>query len=390
VILDPGGYIVTNAHVVDGARRVMVRLARPGTGAPGASILKGPGQMVGAQIVGVDTETDLAVLKVEQAGLPHLTLGDSEALRQGQLVFAFGSPLGLEDTVTSGIVSAVARQLKPDDRMIYVQTDASINPGNSGGPLVDTAGRVVGINTMILTQSGGSEGIGFAAPSNIVKNVFDQIRKNGRVRRGQIAIQAQTVTPALAVGLGLPQAYGVVVSDVYPGGKAAAGGLRAGDLVLSLDGKALENARQLEVNLYRRGVGETVALEVQRGADKLLLRVEVEERPDDPERFAELLSPEKNLVPNLGILAMDLDEDVLRLLPGLRAKAGVLVGARAGDGPDWQDPLKPGDVIYTLNDASITSVASLREALGQRKSGDAIVLRVERSGKLRYVAFLME
>jgi serine protease Do len=390
VILDASGYIVTNAHVVEGARRVQVRLARPENGAPGASILKGPGQTVAARVVGTDSETDLAVLKVEQSGLPALTLGDSEALRQGQLVFAFGSPLGLEDSVTSGIVSAVARQLRPDDPMIYVQTDASINPGNSGGPLVDTAGQVVGINTLILSQSGGNEGIGFAAPSNIVRNVFDQIRRTGRVVRGQIGAQVQTVTPALAAGLGLQRPWGVVVADVVPGGPAEAAGLRGGDLVLSLDGKTQENARQLEVNLYRRSVGETVSLEVLRGADKLTVRVPVYERPDDPGRFAEMLSPERNLVPALGILALDLSDKVMALLPGLRAKAGVLVGARTGDGADWQDPLQAGDVIYTLNDASVLSVDALREALGHKKSGDPIVLRIERAGKLRYVAFPME
>jgi serine protease Do len=143
--------------------------------------------VLGAQIVAVDTETDLAVLKVEATGLPVLPFGDSEALRPGQLVLAFGSPLGLESTVTMGVVSAVARQLSPEDPMIYLQTDASINPGNSGGAVVDTEGRLVGVSTLIYSQSGGNEGIGFAAPSNIVRNVFSQIRKTGRVRRGECA-----------------------------------------------------------------------------------------------------------------------------------------------------------------------------------------------------------
>ena len=390
VLLDPAGYIVTNAHVVEGARRIQVRLHGPAAGAPGASILKEHGRTLGAQVVGVDAETDLAVLKVPEQGLPALALGDSDGLRPGQLVLAFGSPLGLEDSVTSGVVSAVARQLRPDDPMIYVQTDASINPGNSGGPLVDTHGLVVGINTLIYSQSGGNEGIGFAAPSNIVRNVFDQLRRSGRVRRGQIGVAAQTLTPTLAAGLGLPQSWGAVLADVLPGGPAQAAGLRAGDLVLGLDGKPMENARQLEVNLYRRDVGDVVALEVLRGADRLTFRVPVYERPDDPDRFAGLVSPERNLVRALGILALDLDEGLLRRLPGLRAQAGVLVAARAGDGPDWQDPLKAGDVIYTLNDGSIASVAALRQALEAKRSGDPIVLRVERNGRLRYVAFELE
>src|SRR5262249_18348965 len=184
VILDPDGYIVTNAHVAQGARQVQVVLSPP-RGADGHSVLKARGKVVGAVVVGIDAETDLAVLKVDEKGLPSLPMGDSEELRQGQVVLAFGSPLGLEDSATLGIVSWAARQPEADNPMIYIQTDASINPGNSGGPLVDIEGRVVGINTLILSQSGGNEGLGFAAPSNIVKNVFQQIKTSGRVRRGE-------------------------------------------------------------------------------------------------------------------------------------------------------------------------------------------------------------
>jgi serine protease Do len=215
VVLDPSGYIVTNAHVVEGAIRLQVEIPSTGrTAPPERSILKRRGRLIGAQIVAVDRETDLAVLKVEGTNLPTVVLGDSDTLRPGQIVMAFGSPLGLNASVTMGVVSAVARQLEPEDPMIYVQTDAPINPGNSGGPLVDAEGRVVGINTLIYSQSGGHEGIGFAAPSNIVRNVFDQIRKTGRVRRGEIGVEAQTITPLVAEGLGLSQDWGVVVADV--------------------------------------------------------------------------------------------------------------------------------------------------------------------------------
>ena len=188
VIVDPDGYIVTNAHVVENATRIEVELPFAATGGePGRSILGRRGRTVGAQIVSIDHETDLAVVKVEAKALPALTFGDSDTLRPGQLVLAFGSPLGLDASVTLGIVSAVARQLTPEDPMIYIQTDAPINPGNSGGALVDTEGRLVGINTLIYSQSGGSEGIGFAAPSNIVRNVFEQIRKTGRCAVGRSA-----------------------------------------------------------------------------------------------------------------------------------------------------------------------------------------------------------
>lgn len=386
VIVDSEGYVVTNGHVVEGARRVQVVLSERASGPPEArSILRPQGRVVGAQIVGIDRETDLAVLRIAESGLPSLQLGDSDALRQGELILAFGSPLGLDNSVTAGVVSAVVRQMRPDDRMIYVQTDASINPGNSGGPLVDVEGRVVGINTFILSQSGGNEGIGFAAPSNIVRNVVEQIRKTGRVHRGEIGVRAQTLTPALASGLGVRQDWGVLLADVSPRGAAARGGLGIGDVVLRLDGKVMENARQLEVNLYRHAVGDIVNVDVLRGSRRLSFGVVVEERPDDPDRFAEMVSPEDNIVDDIGILALDLDEKVARRLPALRAQAGVVVAARAGDAPSWRDPLLPGDVIYALNQESVTSVAALRAALSRLRPEEPVVLQVERAGELRFI-----
>jgi len=383
-ILDSDGYVVTNAHVVQGARRVQVALAGLASGPPGArSILKAPGRIVGAVVVGTDLETDLAVLKLDEKGLPFLPLGDSEALRPGELVLAFGSPLGLENSVTLGVVSAVARQIRPDDRMIYVQTDASINPGNSGGPLVDGQGRVIGINTFIYSQSGGSEGIGFAAPSNIVRNVFDQIRRTGRVHRGEIGVRVQTVTPALAAGLGLRQDWGVVVADVPPGGAAARAGLGIGDLVLKLDGKVMENARQLEVDLYPRAPGGSVSLEVLRGAERLSYVVTIAERLGDPERFADRVSPDRNAVARLGVLALDLDDAVAQLLPPLRARAGVVVAT--ADGRSGPDPLLPGDVIYSVNREPVSGIESLRQALARLAPGSPVVLKVERAGELRFV-----
>ena len=218
------------------------------------------------EIVGLDLETDLAVVKVGERNLPALSFGDSDALNAGQLVLAVGSPLGLHNSVSLGVVSAVARQLEPESPMIYVQTDASINPGSSGGALVDVRGRLVGINTMIVSRTGGSEGLGFAAPSNIVRTVCEQIRTFGRVRRGDIGIRAQTVTPELASGLSLPDEYHVILSDVVPGNPADVAGLRTGDLVITLDGKRMENGRQLQVNLYRRLIGDAVSFEVFRNA----------------------------------------------------------------------------------------------------------------------------
>ena len=390
VILDPSGYIVTNNHVVQGARRIQVILSGPAARSPRASVLRPHGPTLGAQLVGNDTETDLAVIKVDGSALPTLALGDSEALRQGQIVMAFGAPLGLDNSATMGVVSASARQLEPESPMIYVQTDAPINPGNSGGPLVEVEGRVVGINTMMFSQGGGNEGLGFAVPSNIVRNVYDQIRSTGRVRRGSIGARAQTITPVLAAGLGLSRTEGVIVSDLDASGGAAKGGLELGDIIVALDGKRMENGRQLEVNVYRRAPGQLVSLEVVRGDRALKLSVPVSERPRDPDALRQRVTPDANLVRGLGILALDLDEALMKLLPPTRAKAGVVVAVNTGEGPLWPEAPQPGDVIYALNKELVGSVEALRSALGKLKPGDPVVLLVERGGDLLYLAAELE
>jgi len=391
VILTADGYIVTNAHVIQGARRIRVQLPVSERAARrSSSITKPSGTVLEAKIVGLDRETDVAVLKIEATDLPYLSMGNSRELRQGQLVMAFGSPLGLQNSASLGVISAVARQIKADSPMIYIQTDASINPGNSGGPLVDMSGKVVGLNTMILSQSGGSEGIGFAIPSDTLRNVYTQIRKEGHVHRGQIGVSVETVTPLLASGLGLTQDWGVLVADVAPDGPADTSGLKPGDIVLSLDSKPVENARQLEVNLWRFPVGDKVNLEVLRGANRLTMDVSVTAQDDDPQRFADMVNPEKNLIPKLGILGVEIDRKLAPLLPDLRKQYGVVVAARAAGTEGVDVDLRPGDVIYAINNQPTSTVAALTTALSQMKTGDAVVLQVERDGSLMYVAFEME
>jgi serine protease Do len=288
-----------------------------------------------------------------------------------------------------GVVSSVGRQIKPDDPMIYIQTDAPINPGNSGGPLLNADGHVVGINTFILSQSGGSEGIGFAIPSNIVSSVTRQIRKDGHVHRGEIGVRAQSITPSLAKGLGLSRDWGVLLGDVDPDGPAAEAGLKVGDIVLALNGKVMENARQLQVNLYRQAVGEKVKLEVLRGAQKLAFEVEVIERDDDPLRFADLVNPDENIVSKLGILGIEINQKIALMVPDLRMKYGVVVAARAAGSP-YSTVLAPGDVIYSLNGTPVTSVAALRQALDQLKPNEPTVLQIERDGHLKYLELELE
>jgi serine protease Do len=305
-------------------------------------------------------------------------------------VMAFGNPLGLENSVSMGVVSSVARQIKPDDTMIYIQTDAPINPGNSGGPLVDADGRVMGLNTFILSQSGGSEGLGFAIPSNIIRNVYQQIRQEGHVHRSEIGVYAQTITPQMAAGLQLAQDWGVLLSDVDPGGPGDIAGLKPGDIVMSLNGKTEGNARQLEVDLYRYPVGSKVDLQIMRNGEKKAVQVATMERHGDPERFADMVDPAKNLVSRLGILGIDVDERVTSLLPDLRKHYGVVVAARGGDAAYSGDSLHLGDVIYELNNTPVTDVATLRKQLDQMKDTDAIVLQVEREGRLMYITLEIE
>jgi len=387
VILSADGYIVTNAHVVSHAHRVRVRLA---VEVPGHTGMQPSGKMMDARIVGVDRETDLAVLKIEQTGLAFLRLGDSDSLRQGQIVMAFGNPLGLENSVSMGVVSSAGRQIKPDDTMIYIQTDAPINPGNSGGPLVDADGRVVGINTFILSQSGGSEGLGFAIPSNVVKNAYAQIKAEGHVHRSEIGVFAQTITPPMATGLRLSQDWGVLLSDVTPGGPGDKAGLQIGDIVLTLNGRLMTNARQLDVGLYRYSVGQKVSLEISRGGSKTTVSVPIAERKDDPQRFADMVDPTKNLVPKLGILGIAIDKKVAEMFPELRNSYGIVVAATGGDSPYSGDSLQLGDVIYSVNTEMVTSVEALRTAIDNLKDTDPLVLQVERGGRLLYLTTAIE
>lgn len=391
VIVDADGYIVTNAHVVQNARRVQVMI--PYTEkerAERSSILKVPGRVVGGQIIGIDTETDVAVVKVQERDLPALPIANSDGVAPGQIVLAFGSPFGLSNSVSMGVVSSAARQLAPEHPMVYIQTDATINPGNSGGPLVNTNGEMVGINAMIFTQSGGSEGIGFAVPSNIVRAIYNQIRNTGRVRRGMIGVHAQTIDPTLAAGLGLPQAWGVVLGDVYPGSPAESAGLRIGDVVTAIDGKPMENGRQLDVNVYRKDVGSNITVEYMRGDKKGTARVQVAERTDNPDRFADLASPEDNLVDRLGILGLNLTPPIAQLLPNLRHSEGVVVAAQSTAGPAWQESFRPGDVIVAINNQRVRNLDGLRTAINAFRPGDAVVAQIQRGPRMQYISFEME
>jgi serine protease Do len=383
VILSTDGYIVTNNHVVQGARKIEVRLASMNREEARQATMT-------ATLVGADREIDLAVLKVDRADLAHLELGDSDGLKQGQLVMAFGNPLGLEGSASTGIVSSVARRLHAEDAKVYIQTDAPINPGNSGGPMVDTDGRVIGINTFILTQSGGSEGLGFAIPSNAVRSAYDQIRKDGHVHRGQIGLVVQTITPAMSKGLRLAQDWGVIASDVTPDGPADKAGLKVRDIIVGLNGKTMQDAPQLETAIYQLRLEDKVQLSILRGDQKLEYTVPVTEREDDQNRFMDMVNPDDNLVPKLGILGIEINEKLSSMLPELRHEFGIVVAFRSPSPPFSGASLEQGDVIYEVNRSPVATVKSLKAALESLKAGDTAVLQIQRSEKLLYLTLEFE
>jgi serine protease Do len=390
VIVDPEGYIITNAHVVEGAERVRVVLFSSENSNSLHATLRSRTTTMNARVLGVETGMDLALLKIEASGLPSLPFGRYQDVRQGQLVFAFGSPEGLGNSVTMGVVSSTARQPDPDRPMVYIQTDAPINPGNSGGPLVDIEGRVVGINTFILTQGGGNEGLGFAIPSGVVRRIYEQLRKHGHVHREEVGAAVQTITPTLAAGLGLPQDYGVIVSDVLPKGPADTAGLKVQDIILTLDGKPVMNVPQFDAGFQLRMEPAPLHLEILRASQKISLEIPVVEQQDDMDRLADSLDPVNDLVPQLGILGVQIDRRISEMVPDLRMASGVIVAARTAFGATVESGLETGDVIHALNGITIISLETLNAAIKQFKPGDPVVLQIERNSQLQYLAFEME
>ena len=388
VIVDPEGYIVTNAHVVNGAQNIEVLVPPPP--APTASgAAEGPqGRSYQARIVGTSKEIDLAVIKIDAHALPALSIRNSmPPARQGEMVFAFGSPEGLRNTVTMGVVSAVARQPDPDSPLVYVQTDTPINPGNSGGALVNANGDLVGINTFILSSSGGNQGLGFAIPEGVVASAYPQLVKFGHIHQPAIGALVQTITPELAAALRLKRDFGVIISDISPGGPADTAGIKIQDVVLSVDGVAISSLPQFAQSLYLHKTGDHAAIDILRGADRLKINVGLAERPHKEDSLVDLADPIKNLVRPLDILGVELTLELARELPDLRIPTGVIVAARTLGARTGEIPLQTGDVIHGLNTTPITTLDGLRTALAAMKPGDPVALQIERHEQIFYVSF---
>jgi serine protease DegQ len=350
------GLVLTNHHVVDQAEEIDVRLQ--------------DGRELRAELVGSDSETDIAVLRIPAQDLTAVELGSSDSLRVGDFVVAIGSPFGLSHTVTSGIVSALGRtDLGIEGFESFIQTDASINPGNSGGPLVDLHGRLVGINTAILAPSGGNVGIGFAIPIDMVRAVADQILEYGEVRRGLFGITVQDLTPELAQALGAEIGNGVVVSSVEPGSAGEGAGLVPGDVIVAVNGRKATGAAALRANVGLMRVGTPLKLEVIRQGKRIQLKGAIA----DP--YAAYIDGER-LAPQLaGARLGDLIEETRR-----GRLLAVAVGTVDKDSPAWLAGLRKGDVLLEINRERVRNLHELKYVLGRSRS--LVSLRIRRDDRI--------
>ena len=390
-VIDADGYIMTNAHVVNNARRIQVVLRPADADGSLATALTPRARTLEARLVGLSAEFDLALLKIDGIKLPPLTLATYSELRQGETVFAFGSPMGLRNSLSHGLVSAVARQLSPDSPLIYVQTDAPVNPGNSGGPLVNIRGEVVGVNTFILSQSGGNEGLGFAVPSATARTVFRQLRQYGYLRRQEIGISMQTITAAMAAALKLPREGGLIISDVRPDGPAAKAGVQIGDILVSVDGQPALNLPTVTYNFRLRDTPTNVQLVVLRGEAQLSISVPPMEERAEFDSVSSMADTAKNMVEELGIIGLEIDAKVAAVATGLRDPYGIIVIARAaGTSGGGAFPIQPRDVIRSINNRRVATLQSLRESVRDLKPGTPVTLQIQREGRLMYVTFTFE
>ena len=378
VIISADGYILTNNHVAGDAEQITVKLA--------------DGRELKAKRIGADPETDLAVIKVEAQGLPFAKVGNSDALEQGEWVIALGSPFGLEQTMTAGIVSATGRDLPGSQFTHFIQTDASINPGNSGGPLVNMQGEIVGINTMIFSQSGTNSGVGFAIPSNLANKIYAQLVKGGKVTRGYLGVLLKPVTPAIARSVGFQGTDGVLVDDIArDDSPAAKAGLRSGDVITEFEGKAVKTPAQLTELVADTPVGRPAQLKFVRDGRVQTATVNLGERPaisDNNTPNDRDQGEEENGSP-LGISVVNVTPEAARELK-LKIASGVVVQSIQADGPAAEAGLRRGDVIHRINRIPITNRQDLARAMASLKGDKELGVQFERGGQLAFISVTLE
>lgn len=357
-IIDPNGLIVTNNHVVDGADQILAIMS--------------DGKEYEAEIVGKDPNTDLALIKIKSGeDFPVVTLGDSDGLNVGEWVVAIGNPFGLEQTVTAGIVSAKGRVIGSGPYDDFIQTDASINPGNSGGPLINMNGEVIGINTAIIASG---QGIGFAIPVNLAKGIIKQLETSGEVTRGWLGVGIQDITKEIADYYGLKDGKGVLVQQVFPGDPADKAGINPKDIILEVNGKPVENSRELTRVIAGINVGETASIKILREGREKDFHIEIAKR-EDKKLYSE--RSQKDSGEELGIRVQDLTPEIARRF-NIPETAGVIVSDIKPDGKSAAAGVMVGDIIKEVNRTSVKTTHEFMETIGKVSQGDPIKLFIRR------------
>lgn len=377
-MISPDGVIVTNNHVIENADEIVVNFA--------------DGKSLPATLVGRDPKTDIAVLKVEpEAPLPYVAFGSSEAMRVGDWVMAIGNPFGLGGSVSVGIVSARNRDINAGPYDDFIQTDAAINRGNSGGPLFNLDGDVIGVNTAIISPSGGSIGIGFAVPSDLVQNVVAQLREFGETRRGWLGVRIQTVTPEIAESLGLDQSEGALIADVTPDGPAQQGGIRPGDVVLRFDGRTVRAMRDLPRMVADTPVGKRVPVEVWRRDQRETVTVEVG-LLDEGDIIAAAARPgDEEAAPAASIFGLTLEALTAERRVDLdlpEDAVGVVVTGVETDSDAARRGIRPGDLIVEVGQQAVASPDEVLERVEAARGEDrrSVLFLIQSGGELRFVA----
>ncbi len=373
VIVSPDGFIITNNHVIEQADEIRVTLFDK--------------RSFKARIIGADPKTDVAIVKIDAKELPTVRWGDSDNLQVGEFVLAIGNPFGLSHTVTMGIISAVGRaNVGIADYEDFIQTDAAINPGNSGGPLVNIKGELIGINTAIFSRSGGYQGIGFAVPSNMAHLVMDQLEARGRVTRGWLGVTIQELTPELAQKFGLKISKGALVGDITKGSPADAAGVRRGDIILSFNGKKVEEVGSLRNMVAESKVGSEVPMTILRNGKEYAVNVHIAELPKDAAEAAPSApSDDESGGALTGLSVMDLSKEIARQLGLHREEKGVVV-VRVEPGSSAEDAgLRKGDVIEEVDRRKIERIDEYNRAVANVRPGDTLLFFINRGGKKLYV-----